>query len=453
MFAIRTLLLALLTTLPLLAAASPCGDWFFQLQQAYQRAGIHDAQALTVPDVPHLGINRWLVFLRQQAHTPAQQQQWLRLAAAKAWQDQQLMLKRLPVSQRPATSVSAEQLLQRCIPALTARTDFSALPDIAVADNYATWQRVLGVYPLTAWLATGSINRYHRDMLARFTEPAKTPARLYLPVVNRSAVPTPASLSDNPLHVPLPDRQQLQALLGHYAPALAVADNQPWNQPGQIRLDASGPQVSGGPAAYYWPSWTRYQGHNLLQLNYEFWFSQRPAAGALDIYAGKLDGLIWRVTLKPDGGVLFYDSIHPCGCYHKVYPVDPTLRQAHIKGDRPVFYPHKVADANQQRVMVLLQPDVHYVVRVAPLTPGVPAQSYALAPATQLRALSKPDGSVTSLFNRHGRVPASHRGERFALWPLGIPSAGTMRQPGTHAIAFKGKRHFDDPQLPATLFR
>ena len=54
---------------------------------------------------------------------------------------------------------------------------------------------------------------------------------------------------------------------------------------------------------------------------------------------------------------------------------------------------------------------------------------------------------MRSLFGPDGLVDESARAERFVLWPLGIPSAGAMREAGHHAIAFVGKRHFDDPDL------
>jgi len=52
-----------------------------------------------------------------------------------------------------------------------------------------------------------------------------------------------------------------------------------------------------------------------------------------------------------------------------------------------------------------------------------------------------------SLFGPDGIVPGTQRGERFFFWPMGIASAGAMRQWGRHATAFVGRRHFDDAQL------
>jgi len=46
-----------------------------------------------------------------------------------------------------------------------------------------------------------------------------------------------------------------------------------------------------------------------------------------------------------------------------------------------------------------------------------------------------------------GLVAGSERPERFLFWPMGIASAGAMRQWGRHATAFVGRRHFDDADL------
>ena len=51
------------------------------------------------------------------------------------------------------------------------------------------------------------------------------------------------------------------------------------------------------------------------------------------------------------------------------------------------------------------------------------------------------------MYGPDGIVDGTERLERFLLWPMGIASAGAMRQWGTHATAFVGRRHFDDPWL------
>jgi hypothetical protein len=63
-----------------------------------------------------------------------------------------------------------------------------------------------------------------------------------------------------------------------------------------------------------------------------------------------------------------------------------------------------------------------------------------------------PDGERRSLFGSDGLVAGSERPERWLFWPMGVPSAGAMRQWGHHATAFVGRRHFDEPGLLARYF-
>ena len=74
-------------------------------------------------------------------------------------------------------------------------------------------------------------------------------------------------------------------------------------------------------------------------------------------------------------------------------------------------------------------------------------EDYAL-----LRSLPAADGERKSLFGEDSLVRGSERPERWLFWPMGVPSAGAMRQWGHHATAFVGRRHFDDPGLIARYF-
>ena len=93
----------------------------------------------------------------------------------------------------------------------------------------------------------------------------------------------------------------------------------------------------------------------------------------------------------------------------------------------------------------------HYVQRVY-FEAGGANVSYSLQVYRELRSLPAGAGR-RSLFAPDGLVPASRRGERWLLWPSGVRSPGAMRQWGHHAVAFLGKRHFDDPELMARYFR
>ncbi|MCC1495647.1 hypothetical protein J1C54_02310 [Alcanivorax sp. 1008] len=430
-----------------LAQTDDCRAWLDQQQRALDERGIVDAGSMRIDGHPHLRANRWLAFLHQQAVGDASQQLWLEMAANEALQGWHAELSRLYGHQQ------WRDQLESCIHKLTGLSGFYGVPEPQIPDSYASWQRVVGLYPVAKIVAAPSIKRYRRDMNQRFQRPARLPIRHYLPESFRGNLPVPRDLAPNGFDLPLPKGATGNALFSHYAPVLSIADPKDVNQPGQVFLDNGQPGVDiTKPTVYQWFSWTRYRGHKLLQLNYQFWFSRRPAAGLLNLYGGELDSLIWRVTLKPDGNVLYYDSIHGCGCYHKVFTVARGLYPDNSLSDPPLFYPHPVANAGKERISLLLEADTHYLVRVSAYSAEGEQQYYQQHNANVLRALPDRRGGYGSLFDQRGLVAASKRRERFLLWPLGIPSAGAMRQPGQHATAFIGRRHFDDPTLPETLF-
>lgn len=438
--------------MPTAAAANPleCRDWFKQADTALANADIRDAGAQRIEFFPHLRATRWLAAVRPEDDGRRAGRQWLRLLADEARRGWHAELLRLPTdaSLAPRNRQARLARMEDCIEELLRVSEARGVPPLEIDDAYADWMRALGGYPITRWLATPSIHGYRREMAERFRETPPEPALLFGPPAFKGNPPRPSAVN-NALDMPLPGPGATEALLAHYAPLIAVARTDSANLPGTVGLANGRPEVATHAAtAYYWLSWTSFRGERLLQLNYQFWFSRRPVKGPLDIYAGRLDGIIWRVTLKPDGGVLTYDSIHPCGCYHKVYPVDDKLRPVDPdRAGQPVFHPTRVPDAHHQRVQLVLEPDTHYIVAVQSATDSdTPRRTYRMRHADRLRYLPHGRG-YGSLYNESGLVAGSERAERLLLWPLGVPSAGAMRQPGHHAIAFVGKRHFDDPRV------
>ena len=169
----------------------------------------------------------------------------------------------------------------------------------------------------------------------------------------------------------------------------------------------------------------------------------------MDPLAGRLDGLIWRVTLAPDGEPLVYDSIHPCGCYHMFFPTARArARPAPDELEEWAFVPRGLARvADGERPLVTLASATHYIERVALVRGRDSLVRYALHPYDELRSLPRPGGGSRSVFGPDGLVAGTERLERWFFWPMGVPSAGAMRQWGRHASAFIGRRHFDDADL------
>jgi hypothetical protein len=352
-----------------------------------------------------------------------------------------------------------------------------------VPDDYAAGLRALGLYPLTRLAFASGIRDWQQRTRADFAVPL--PAR---PVEGRlqRLVPAPDGADAlervagvPPAGVAADSPGALRRLLLRHAPVVETGFSGEHDAVGPLawRGDRLAVDSGAGPVAYV------RQAHGLLggqlrrQLVYTFWFPRRPKAHALDLLGGELDALVWRVTLDDDGEALVYDSIHACGCYHLFFAtprVQPRGAPPPGQGplDEGLFLPQPVLDgrgAAGSAVVLRVQPRTHYLQRVdllpvdhepAAAVPGSTASTastrYRLVDDDALRSLPLPGPAAAgdrapvrhrSAYDARGLVPGSERLERFLFWPMGIASAGQMRQWGRHATAFVGRRHFDDPWL------
>lgn len=352
----------------------------------------------------------------------------------------------------PAQSVSG--MLTQCSEAFLATppTDIQAILDnVQPPSNYSNAQRFWGIYPLTKRLAVSSVEKYRAEMTARITDGKRQhfhQSTLY------QLAPT-SQPSEN---------AAFSALFRQHAPELWVEKNNAADQLGaplfqensSIGLDTDTPQ------AYTYVTYTRYKQQVLTQLNYVYWFAARPKTSWSDLYGGDLDALVWRVTLSMQGRPVLYDSIHACGCYHVLFlPRGTTIDVSKIKGEKPLSFTLSAQTNSKYDAALRLKLDsgTHYLIDVAagntpqlerddkPVISDVEEfNHYDLQPYQRLLTLPTSSGRQ-SLFGGDGIIAQSSRLERFVLWPLGVPNAGAMRQAGTHAIAFIGERHFDDPWL------
>jgi len=450
-----------------------CRALFERVDTAVAAANVRDAGAARIDGFPWLRVTRPLASWRDETATPRRFRAWVdRLAAADrrarrhelanlgALERTRLRAQWAPAAQRhdwphrlaPALATCREHLRAQILDGDDAR---QRLRERAVApDAYNTWQRALGLYPIAWRIARPRIQALQAERDAAFGEPARepTPRRRYATPVEAPAEPAriARAVARDALGIPQPDQESRARLLAAHAPQWAIATASAADRPGALVLDAEGrPSArTDRPVEYRRLAWTRRGDEVLLQLVYQIWFPQRPAGGWMDPYAGHLDGLTWRVTLGTDGQPIAYDSIHPCGCYYTLFPA-PGWALADVAADAaPVASPARApaVDADE-RLVVALEAGTHYLADLA--TVDRPAGGRALAPLQlqRLRSLPRPGGGRASAFDEEGLIPSSARGERWFLWPLGVPSAGAMRQWGTHAIAFVGRRHFDDPYL------
>ena len=444
-----------------------CARLFDRVDGMVLTHGVGDAQGQRVSGFPHLRVNRLLGSFDAEAMDAETFDAWAGELAVLDRRARGFELRNLP-ARTGIESVEAE--LNDC--RMVLRQHDLAQPERrrrlirrAVArDSYDTVLRVAGLYPLSAIPVGMGIARLHADAEARFRVPlAQLPRRgelvRFAPVTDSGSlaatdIAAMLAATDNPLRLPRPSADHLDRLFRTFAPVFevdVVSDDDRIGSPGfedqEARVDTT------RPTAFTLHSYARVDGEFVLQLGYVVWFPSRPLSGPFDLLGGHIDGLTWRVTLAGDGRPLFYDVMHNCGCFHMAFPTEALEPRPHRAFEEPVLSPQRLwRDA--RRPVIRLAARTHYVERVYPYSDAThrTAVTYELRPYDRLRSLPAGSGR-RSLFAADGIVKGTERAERWLLWPMGVPEPGAMRQWGNHAIAFVGRRHFDDPGLIERNFR
>ena len=442
-----------------------CARYLARLDEQVNAAGVGDAQYARIPGFPYLRTSR---FLSSSAKPDPD------TAAFVAWVEQLRFLDRearaleyanLPTQvNRDVDKTRVNECAQRL-----ERHDLSDTPTKAklheaatTPDSYRPSQRLLGLYPLTSIPFEMGVKKLHRELGENFSRPVST-----LPVVgnlqryrHQGDAPrlSPDEVSTiigrssaNLLGMPRPQGNDLDRLFTTFAPVWevdVVNDDDHLGTP-YWPSGAEAPAVKPRrPVAYTLLSHTRLGDEVLLQLNYIVWFAARPRSGPFDLLGGPVDGITWRVTLGGDGEVVLYDAIHNCGCYHTVFPTRHVRVLRRQSGHEEPMLIAPVTTEGDGPAVIRVQSATHYIQQV--YFDGSSSSrdlAYPLRPYDELRSLALPGGGRRSFFAPDGLVPGTERGERWLFWPMGVAEPGAMRQWGTHAIAFVGRRHFDDPEL------
>jgi hypothetical protein len=443
-----------------------CADFFLSLDKRIEKSKVFDPAVFRVKGYPYLRINRFLASFRQEVKTKA---------AFAAWVDRLQTLDQDARKYEIAnltnlTELTSESLIDAS--ELNSRIaicgdllknadfqDFKKQEDLrniaSAPDDYITLRRFLGFYPLTGLFVSHGVNKWQAKVHKSFSlePPVGWRTIRYGPTskIDVSKVhQILASTERDALGIPIYSPEIREALFQMYAPVweIQLQDNNDrigtpiWTS--TDRLDVNIDQ----PLTYTLLSFTRFDKEILTQLNYIVWFPERLKESALDIYGGLLDGLNYRVTLDNDGKPVLYETVHNCGCYYKAYPTDRLqVREKMDYAEPPLILKAPELDPSKHFLTVAMQSRTHFVKHLYPLPRNLqPAMLlYSLAAYGQLRSLPFSRDKRKSMFGQDSIVPGSERLERFILWPTGVLSPGAMRQWGRHAVAFVGKRHFDDP--------
>ncbi len=454
---------------------SACHELLTRIDREIAADGATDASAFRIDGFPYLRTNRFLKALEVRLVTRDQTQTWLEamhtldrqsrrretmnlsagrldklLAATAGIEDREALIQR--VSECSQTLFVYHRYETDLRDRLRRRT--------AIPDEYETWRRLVGLYPLAALpvaIVTDNVYDEFRQWHASAPEALPVKGRL------ESIRPAPAAGFEgfdprdllqperlDALGVPRLSAEDERRLAAHFAPVITqdTLDSfdrigTPIWKDGRVRVDANRATV------YYYMSFGLLRGHPTLQINYAFWYPRRDGANAPWIERGPLDGITVRISLDHRARPFMVDLMNNCGCYHFFIPeraavgaireiifeVDPL-----VPGWIPPGFPDK-------RLHLRVNTGWHQVQHVGTAPDAVPGPVYSLEPYEHLEMLPDAAGRTRSIFDADGIARNSERIEPLIFFSMGIPDVGSMRQRGHHAIKLVGRAYFDDPLL------
>lgn len=498
-----------------------CRNFYEVLERQTRARQVVDAGERRLPSYPFLRSNRLLAsfaddfglqLAREDERAAAERVQALFAGDAfRAWLEQlrrldarvrRFEIERLPEGALPLYHHADRQALvtdvERCGQVLIRQLGPADVPallrEARVPDEYQRLLRALGAYPLTGMGVASSIRNWeeHQRQVFRTQRKASFSGRAafqrYRPAVRvddaearRQAAAVMAQAPRDALGIPSFSDEQRQALVRAYAPSYDIATINDADRIGRLQWIDLGGLVhdaderywldvdTNQPVVYQRLEFTRFDGKVLPQLVYTVWFSERPMESSSDLQAGRLDGLVWRVTVDDDGAPLAYDSIQPSGRYAMFFPTrrlqpDREAAEAVESLAEWLYSPIGVAVEDWTGstwpgpLSLRVSSRTHQLVGLSEPgetwgTPIFDNPPYVLVAEDTLRALPLPDGGFRSIYNQDGIVPDTERLGRLLLWTMGVRNMGAIRQPGRQPTALVGRRHFDDPRLLQQRYR
>src|SRR5664279_2712370 len=390
------------------AEAKECDSWFTKLDEAIDGAGVRDAEAYRIPGFPYLRVNRFLASFRQQAsNDPAAFAAWSKRLRALDERSRSYEISNLPQNRLVALEVNSRPEVtartNQCANSLASLDAASALRKrilterAHVPDDYDELKRTVGGYPVVSKAFFEFAKKWQNESFEMFQQTAagnfeqKNLVRYRPP---DSALPAQRIVSilsktkTDALGIPLIGDRERETLFATFAPVFEIDTSGDYDRFGPLRWGGSEtPEVDvSRPTVYRRLAFTRFGGRTLVQLVYMIWFTERPQDNSLDPLSGKLDGIVFRVTLNQSGRPLVYDSIHLCGCYHMFFPTpavspipppDPNVEWAFVPRTLPVI-------VAPQRVVVRMTTRSHYVIDVHPDTGSAVSYTHLTLPTKRI---------------------------------------------------------------------
>lgn len=452
-----------------------CRAFLERIDQATDKANIKDASSFRVLGYPYLRTNRFLTALAGRAKTEQQRDELLQLMRRLDQRSIEKEVLNLPDSEVPGllqdgpVKTGRNDLIARslaCSDELFGRDRSgpdmmgAVYPLLKVPDEYSSLRRAIGLFPVMSIPVNIVSERVKKRLKAWYDEkieqlPVKGDLKFYTARMDPGhSAPLVAELlrsaSDNPLRIPLlqPDKEREVAAL--FAPVFIQDVAGLYDRIGRVRFDASRPEIDPlKPTVYYYISHALLKDRPVLQINYVVWYSGRAGAQSPWIERGHLDGLTLRVSLDPDGKPFMVDMMNNCGCYHFFSPGrEEVLRIKPAPWGIEPFVPQWLPEVPPGKHLgVRVNSGWHQVEHLMAVNSPRNAIEYELVPYSLLESLPDGSGGHRSMFDADGIAVGTERVEPLIFFSMGIPSVGSMRQRGHHAIELTGRAHFDDPLL------
>lgn len=446
---------------PVVPQGDKCLALYEKVDEHVEAAGVMDAAYHRIPGFPYLRTDRYTASFAHELPDMETFWEWVGYLRALEDESREVELRNLGLGDEDASALLLD--MRSCGGWLRSwELDDAAFREkmieaVKVPDDYSTSQRVLGLYSIAVPFLKQELSALREDVERRFQAPLETP-------------PAPAELTlwtaqENPerdyAEGTIDLRRKPRDLLGRvglvwseivhlahtHAPALWIESAGDHDRPAMAVQTATGPGADASrPAVYFLMGLTRFGGRSLLQITYFVWFSGKASDG--EKADGKLDGLIWRVTLDEKGQPLVHDTIHASGGAHFVFPVPPLQRRE--AAPEWILFPQEQG-APPGSVAVRLRSGTHDVTRVVradeAAAAGSPGRTYELRSYEELLNLPTPEGGTRSFFGPDGFIVGTERSQHFWSWSSGVRNPGALRQWGHHPTAPYGRAHFDDPFL------
>ncbi|MBA3478689.1 MAG: hypothetical protein H0T52_09880 [Lautropia sp.] len=480
-------------------SAGDCLVFLEELDRVVHVAGTGDGGEHRVAGFPYLRVDRFTASLRPEAAAAdVRYRPWVERMRALDTQARGYETANLPDEAFPVLGMldrgQVAAQVQSC-GSLLVSDHAMAAPQrrrlraaVVVPDDYSMVKRALGLYSLTGMPFAAGERAWQRHTRRTFAAQRKAPPpdsvayQEYLPrekplSAEEALADARAAMAASPLDVlgiPQISEASRERLLDAYAPSFEIATRAEYDRFGPLQwIDLEGLVAPNAqrywldvdpsqPVVYRRLAFTRYGTAVLPQLVYTIWFSERPMQEAGDFLGGRLDGLVWRVTLDEQGAPLLYDTIQPSGRFAMFFPTsrlrakpppesEPLIEWAFSPIDEPIGQ-WVGAEKGLAGVSLRIESQTHQLVGLGlpgarwgePVGRNAP---YRLVDANRLRMLPLPGRGSRSIFDAKGVVPNTERLARYFFWPMGIARPGSMRQWGRQPTAFIGRRHFDDADL------